>query len=208
MKFRNLFVTLLAVLSLSFGAVAAQHDDHDATPDAGDHGDMDHGDPDHGDMGDISLAAFYFTVTNNGDEADTLLSIETDMANVVEVHDVEMKDGVMSMFPLEDGLEIPAGESVSLEPGGYHVMMIDITESLIDGGEFTATLTFENAGEVEITVPIFALEPEEGDFQDPTTVGDLEVGNIWARQAPKLDGGATPVASPGATPESTPTHSH
>lgn len=211
MKFRTLFVTLLAVLSISFGAVAAQHDDHDATPGAHDHDHMDHGDMDHGDhgdMGDVSLAAFYFTVTNNGDGADTLLSIESDMAHVIEIHDVEMKDGVMSMFPLEDGLEVPAGETVTLEPGGYHVMMIDITESLIDGEEFTATLTFENAGEVEITVPIFALEPEEDEFQDPTTVGDIEVSNVWARQAPKLDGGATPVASPDATPDSTPTHSH
>src|SRR5690554_2318600 len=101
----------------SFGIVSAQQ----GTPESHDHGD--HGD--HG-MEGVSMGAFYFTVTNNGDDADTLVKIESDIAEVIEIHDVEMDDGVMHMVPMHDGVEVSPGESLVLEPGGYHVMLIDI----------------------------------------------------------------------------------
>ena len=199
MKLRYTLIAIFALLASSFGVAVAQSDHDHGTPEAGH--ETDH--PDHGDHGhdsNLSMGAFYVTITNNGDEADVLLSVETDMADIVEVHDVEMDDGVMQMVPLHDGLEVPAGETIVFEPGGHHVMMIGITKSLLDGEDFTATLHFENAGEIEITVPIHALEPEEGEFGDPVEIGDIEVRNVWARQAPKLDGVATPMATPDATP--------
>lgn len=209
MKLRYTLIAIFALLFTSFGAVTA-HDDHDhGTPDAGhetEHSDHDHDHHDHGDMhghdGNMSMGAFYLTLTNNGDESDRLVMIETDMADIVEIHDVEMDDGVMQMVPMHDGVEIAPGEEIVFEPGSYHVMLIGISESLLDGEEFTAVLHFESAGEVEITVPIHALEPEDGDFAEPVEVGDgdIEVSNIWARQAPKLDGMATPMATPDATP--------
>lgn len=195
MKLRYTLIAIFAMLATSFGAVAAQHDH--GTPEA-DHGEHGHGDM-HGSE-NLSMGAFYVTITNNGDESDRLVKVETDMADVVEVHDVEMDDGVMKMVPMHDGLDIPAGEAIVFEPGSYHVMMIGITESLLDGEDFAATLHFENAGEVEIIVPIHALEPEEGEFAESVEIGDIEVSNIWARQAPKLDGVATPMATPDATP--------
>lgn len=200
MKLRYTLIALFAMLASSFGAVAAQDNHHHVTHEAGHETDhSDHGDS-HGNGENLSMGAFYITITNNGDEPDRLLSAETEMADVVEVHNVEMKDGVMQMMPMHDGLEVPAGETITFEPGGYHVMMIGITESLLDGEEFTATLHFEHAGEVEITVPIHALEPDEGEFGDSFEIGDIEVSNVWARQAPKLDGMATPIATPDATP--------
>lgn len=111
----------------------------------------------------------------------------------------------MKMVPQHDGVEIPAGETLVLEPGSFHIMLIGLTESLMEGDAFVATLHFEKAGAVEITVPIHAAQPEEGDFAEPVMVGEtLELSGIWARQAPKLDGMATPMASPMATPDSTP----
>ncbi len=199
MKLRYTLIAIFALLASSFGVAVAQDDHDQGTPEAGHETDhSDHGD--HGHDSNLSMGAFYVTITNNGDEADVLLSVETDMADIVEVHDVEMDDGVMQMVPLHDGLEVPAGETIVFEPGGHHVMMIGITKSLLDGEDFTATLHFENAGEIEITVPIHALEPEEGEFGDPVEIGDIEVRNVWARQAPKLDGVATPMATPDATP--------
>lgn len=192
MKLRFILTTFIALLIASFGIVSAQQ----GTPESHDHGD--HGD--HG-MEGVSMGAFYFTVTNNGDDADTLVKIESDIAEVIEIHDVEMDDGVMHMVPMHDGVEVSPGESLVLEPGGYHVMLIDITRSLLDGEEFTATLHFENAGEVEITVPIFILEPDESELEDSFEVGDLEVSNVWARQAPKIEGTGTPEATPAATPD-------
>lgn len=205
MKLRYTLIVIFALVASSFGGVVAQ-DDHDhGTPEAGhetdhsDHGDM-HGHDEHGHDASLSMGAFYLTITNNGDDSDRLVMVETDMADVVEVHDVEMDDGVMQMVPLHDGLEIAAGEEIVFEPGSFHVMLIGITESMLDGEDFSATLHFEKAGEVEVTVPIYALEPDEGEFGDPVEVGEIEVSNVWARQAPKLDGIATPMATPDATP--------
>lgn len=201
MNLRYFILTILAVLATSFGTVAAQH-----STDHGDHSDGtphaehdDHGDHSHG-MDNVSMGSFYFTVTNNGDEDDRLVAVETEMAEIVEIHNVVMDGGTMQMLPQHDGVEIAAGEQLVLEPGGYHIMLIGITESMLDGEDFTATLHFEHAGEVEITVRIHALEPDEDEHSDPVEAGDIEVSNIWARQAPKLDGVATPMATPDATP--------
>ncbi|HWV23894.1 MAG TPA: copper chaperone PCu(A)C, partial [Thermomicrobiales bacterium] len=157
-----------------------------------------HGD----DSADLSMGAAYLTITNTGDEPDRLIAVETDVAEAVEVHEVTMTNNVMEMSPLHDGLEIPAGETVSLEPGGYHIMLIGITKSLIAGEHYEMTLTFEHAGDVTVTVPILRSEPKDGNEPDEKVeAGDLEIDGIWSRQAPKIDTGmATPMASPEATP--------
>ncbi len=64
--------------------------------------------------------------------------------------DSEMPDAMMGMRELEDGLELPAGEEVSLEPGGYHVMLLELKEPIAEGDTISVTLKFENAGEVEV----------------------------------------------------------
>lgn len=149
-----------------------------------------------------STGAAYLTISNTGDEADRLLSIETDAAAAVEMHEVRMKDNVMQMNPLHDGLKIPAGEEVSMEPRGTHIMLVGLTESLIAGEEYELTLMFEKAGEVTVTVPILRTAPKDNDgVGGPVESGDLVIQNIWSRQAPKLDGAmGTPIASPQATP--------
>jgi periplasmic copper chaperone A len=195
------FIAVAAMFSVIFfapGAAAAQHDHgHMGTPDASPAA-MDHS----GHGASTSTGAFYMTITNNGEEADRLISLESDAAGTIEIHDVVMDGTVMQMVPQHDGLEIPAGEQVSLEPGGYHVMMMGLTESLIAGEEFNATLTFEHAGEVEITVPILRTEPDEDALTaGPVEAGDLVIEGIWARHAPKLESD-TPAATPAATPES------
>jgi copper(I)-binding protein len=185
---------LLAFMVSSIGMTAvAQHGDGHA------HGAM--GSPEASPMaghGSTSTGAFYLTITNDGDESDRLIAVESDAAEAVEIHNVEMDGNVMHMMHEEDGVEIPAGETLVLDPGGYHVMLVGLTESLLAGEEFTATLVFEHAGEVEITVPILRTEPKDDELTaEPVEAGDLVIEGIWARQAPKLDGGmGTPVASP------------
>lgn len=199
-RIRTIVAMILAISFMLPLAATAQHQ-HGAmgTPEASPM--MDHG-AGHG--GSTSTGAFYLTITNNGDEADRLVAVGTDAAETVEIHDVEMDGNVMHMVHQEDGVEIPAGETLVLEPGGYHVMLMGLTESLIAGEEFDATLVFENAGEVEITVPILMTEPDADEHEfEPVESGDLVIEGVWARHAPKLDGGmGTPVASPAATPES------
>jgi copper(I)-binding protein len=91
------------------------------------------------------VSAAYMTLTNQGGAADTLISVATDVAGVVELHTSELdSSGVMRMRPLTDGLEIPANGSVSLSPGGYHVMLMNLRQDLVEGETVPLTLTFES----------------------------------------------------------------
>ena len=77
-------------------------------------------------------------------------------------HEMDMGDGEMAMVMQEmtGGLPLPADETVSLEPGGYHVMLLDLVEPLETGDEFELTLDFENADDVTLTVTVAETAPE------------------------------------------------
>jgi hypothetical protein len=65
-----------------------------------------------------------------------------------------MEDGVMKMRAMEGGLAIPAGEEVTLKPMGLHVMMMGVTDKLVEGRTLMLKLTFEKAGSIDVAVPI------------------------------------------------------
>lgn len=96
----------------------------------------------------------YMTLRNEGEEADTLLSVASPTAKKAEIHTMEVVDDVMTMRPVDGGLEIPAGGTVTLEPGGLHLMFMRVDEPFAEGGEVPITLTFEKAGEVEVSLPV------------------------------------------------------
>ena len=101
-----------------------------------------------------SMSAAYFTISNHTASPDTLLSISSDVAQLVEIHEsFEMEDGMMGMRETET-LEIQAGSVVRLEPGGYHIMLIRLNETLEIGDQFDLTLHFSQKGEeiVQVTV--------------------------------------------------------
>lgn len=99
--------------------------------------------------------AAFLVLENAGDGDDRLLSASTDAAARVELHTHrETGDGIMQMIEIEDGIPLPAGASHSLERGGDHVMLMGLTRPLEQGDEITVTLVFEQAGEVEVTVPV------------------------------------------------------
>ena len=101
------------------------------------------------------VGAGYMVIRNEGDTADRLVGGSAPFAGRVEIHEMAMQDGVMRMRALQDGLEIPPGGSVTLEPGGYHVMFMQLQEPLVEGEDRPATLEFANAGTVEVE---FAVE--------------------------------------------------
>lgn len=195
-------VRLLALVALVAGlaGLAGMTSAHDmATPEpspgAGMHGGHGNGMGGHG-MGGTGAA--FFTVTNNGSEADRLVAASSPVAQVVEIHEIKDNNGVKEMRPLENGLELPAGETVKLAPGGYHIMMIGLTQDLTAGMTFELTLTFEKAGDVLVTVPVQRAAPE-GDAIETIEAGDLSIAGVWSRPAPALLSG-TPEASPVASP--------
>jgi copper(I)-binding protein len=96
------------------------------------------------------VAGGYLTITNKGAAAERLVSFSTDLAAQPEVHEMTNEGGVMKMRPLTRGLVIPAGATVKLEPGGYHLMLLQLKKPLAAGQRFKATLVFEKAGPVEV----------------------------------------------------------
>ncbi|MCB1488120.1 MAG: copper chaperone PCu(A)C [Bauldia sp.] len=107
----------------------------------------------------------FLTITNNGDEPDRLIAVSAPGVKIGEVHEMAVKDGVMTMRPLENGLEIPAHGSVTLAPGGFHLMFIGIEKPFVEGEKLPVTLTFANAGSIDTFLhiePIGSKGPAAG----------------------------------------------
>ena len=98
--------------------------------------------------------AAYVSIANTGAEDDVLTGGASAVANRVEIHIHKHEDGVMKMRPAGD-VTIPAGEEVTMGPGGLHVMLMGLKQPLKEGEMFEVTLTFQNAGEV--TVPVMTM---------------------------------------------------
>ncbi len=96
------------------------------------------------------VAGAFLTITNNGSEDDTLIGVSSSIAARGEVHEMAMDGDTMKMRELADGLVIPAGETVELKPGGYHLMFMKLNQPLVEGEMIEATLEFQNAGTVTI----------------------------------------------------------
>lgn len=98
----------------------------------------------------------YLTLMNHGAEPDRLLSISTDAADKSQLHETIEENGIAKMRAVES-LDLPAGATVELKPGGLHVMMTGLRAPLAEGGSLMLRLTFEKAGEVEVEVPVGAV---------------------------------------------------
>lgn len=98
----------------------------------------------------------YLVVTNKGAEADRLVGGSTPAAGRVEIHTMEIVNDVMTMRPVEGGVEIPAGGSVELKPGGLHLMFLEVSEPFREGQTVPVTLEFEKAGTVELHMAVRA----------------------------------------------------
>jgi periplasmic copper chaperone A len=94
-----------------------------------------------------SVGAGFVTLRNPGDTADKLLSASSDVAGKVELHAHINDNGVMKMRPVPE-IEVPAKGSVTLAPGGFHLMLIGLKAPLTEGQHVPLTLVFEKAGAV------------------------------------------------------------
>jgi periplasmic copper chaperone A len=103
------------------------------------------------------VAAGYMMITNKGTAPDRLLGGLSSAAERIEVHEMAMKDGVATMRPISGGLLIEPGKSVTLAPGGNHLMIMDLKKPLKQGDKFGATLEFEKAGKVGVNFDVQAM---------------------------------------------------
>jgi periplasmic copper chaperone A len=100
----------------------------------------------------------YIGITNRGEEPDRLVHANTPRAARTEIHTMEIVNDVMTMRPVEGGLEVPAGETLSLEPGGYHIMFIGVADGFQEGEIVPVTFEFERAGRVELEFKVRGMD--------------------------------------------------
>jgi hypothetical protein len=101
----------------------------------------------------VANGAIYFTITNGGKTADTLLSAATDVAARAEIHETRITQGMMQMRPLGP-LALAPGDTVQFAPGGKHVMLMGLKQPLTAGDTHRVTLTFAQAGPVTVTFTV------------------------------------------------------
>jgi copper(I)-binding protein len=101
--------------------------------------------------------AGYMTVTNKGTAPDRVSCVSSDASVQCQIHTMTMEDGVMKMRPVEGGLEILPGQTITLKPGGFHIMLLDLKHPLEQGQSVKATLKFDHAGTVDVEYPIAGI---------------------------------------------------
>lgn len=126
---------------------------------------------------DTSMTAAFMTIDNTGDEDVTLVGATSEVAGKVEIHEMLMVDGAMAMQAMDAGLVIEAGRGKVLEPGGYHVMLMDVQTELAPGDEVALTLEFSDGSTEELTVPVKEFTEEEGHYHEPGTDEDHSHGD-------------------------------
>jgi copper(I)-binding protein len=106
-----------------------------------------------------SVGAGYLVIENRGSAADRFLSVKvsSEIAGRTEMHEMAVTDGVMRMRPLAKGVELAPGKTAKFEPGGLHVMFMNLKRPLEKGQRIKATLVFEKAGEIEVEFTVEAM---------------------------------------------------
>jgi copper(I)-binding protein len=100
------------------------------------------------------VGAIYFTVTDGTGEGDRLVGVDVgDVAEMASIHETTVTNGMAEMHPV-DGVDVPAGGTVTFEPGGYHVMLEQLSAPLQVGSRLDLVLTFEKAGEVPVSAEV------------------------------------------------------
>ncbi|GLQ54407.1 copper chaperone PCu(A)C [Devosia nitrariae] len=105
----------------------------------------------------------FMTITNTGAEDDRLIGAAADVAGDAQIHEMALDGDIMKMRALEDGIALPAGETVTLAPGGLHIMFMGIEQPFVEGECVEVRLTFEKAGEVGFCMPVAAVAANGAD---------------------------------------------
>ena len=100
-----------------------------------------------------TTGAVYLTLRNSGPTPDALVTVQSAVAETVELHETVMEGAVMRMRPVAQ-VAIPAGATVTLKPGGYHVMLITLKRALAPRDTIPLTLTFAHAAPLVLDVPV------------------------------------------------------
>ena len=103
------------------------------------------------------VAAGYLTITNTDVKSEFLVGGETTFSNKMEIHRMEMEEGIMKMKSLKNGLEIPPKKSIKLEPKNYHIMFMGLNKKLIKNTKEKVLLVFKKTGEIIVDFNIESM---------------------------------------------------
>lgn len=95
----------------------------------------------------------FVTIANSGADADSLVAAAADVSKTVELH-THLRDGDVMRMVAVDKVDVPAGQTVAMGPGGYHIMLIGLNAPLKEGTSFPMELTFAKAGKVTVIVDV------------------------------------------------------
>ncbi|WP_375450162.1 copper chaperone PCu(A)C [uncultured Devosia sp.] len=152
--FRALFRAALAAIVLLYPTLALAHEGHDLGPTTA-IGTLElRGGFTRATLPNAPVGGGFVTITNNGATPDRLVSVSTPAAEVGQLHDMTMDGDVMKMRAMTEGVVIPPGQTVTLAPGGLHMMFMGLKGAFVEGQSVAVTLTFERAGTVTLDLPV------------------------------------------------------
>lgn len=148
---------------------------------------------------DQTVAGAFMTITNTGSEADKLIGARSAIAESGGTHTHVRDGGIVNMVPV-GAIDIPAGHTVTLQPGGMHVMFHGLKKPLDEGGKYSLTLRFANAGEATLPVEVFnsiaMVYPGSPAVMAHGMAGGSMPGNPMGGNSAGTRMGDTPAAAP------------
>jgi copper(I)-binding protein len=124
------------------------------------------------DTADPSMSAAFMVLDNDSDATVTVTGARSEVAGTVEIHEMAVVDGQMVMRRSEGGIVLAPRQGQVLQPGGLHVMLMDLQRELAPGDEVGLTLLLDDGSEVTLDAPVKAFVEEEGHYHEPGTPSD------------------------------------
>ena len=118
---------------------------------------------------DPTMTGAFLVVDNNTDEDVTLESASSPVAGTAQLHEMAKVDGEMVMQEAPGGIVVHARGGQLLQPGGYHVMLMELKRELAPGDEVELTLSFSDGTTLEVTAPVKEFTEEAGHYHSPGT---------------------------------------
>ena len=176
------------ILTLGTGDVVTESFDFEILTEASEDGDMQgmdmDSDSDSHDMEDMDMggetSAVYMSITNNGQDTVIIVGIQTDVAQLAELHETVIENDIARMQPVES-LVIEAGETLELTPGRIHIMLMQLTQDIVTDESIELSLMLESGDMLMVTAVVQDMLMD--DLEATTEVDDLVIRNVWARPA-------------------------
>lgn len=125
---------------------------------------------------DEGMTAAFGTITNPGNEDVTIVGADTGVSSAMELHEMTSGDaGQMVMREKEDGIVIPAGGEAELNPGGDHLMLMELNEPVQPGQDISITLTMDDGSRFTFDAPARSFDGAEEEYEGDMDMGDMDM---------------------------------